>query len=65
MIAHMVDELCKKVGTIWFPPKPKIDKGEETLKEDTNPSQEDCQIDEEPEGEPTLSYVEEETQRYN
>ena len=24
-IAHMVDEVCKKVGTRWFPPKSKTD----------------------------------------
>ena len=53
------------MGNIWFPPKPKSDKGEETLKEDTNPSQEDCQINEEFEVEPTISYVEEEIKSYN
>ena len=53
------------MGTIWFPLRAKRDKGEETHNEEHNPSQEYFQIDEEPEGEPTLSYVEEETQWYN
>ena len=61
----MVDEVCKKVGTRWLPPRAKRDKGEEIPKEEHNPALEDCQLDEEPEVDPTLSYVEEETQSYN
>ena len=60
-IAHMVDEVCKKVGTRWLPIGAKIDKGEEIPKEECNPSQEDYQIYEET----TLNSVEEETKRYN
>ena len=38
-IAHMVDEVCQKVGTRWLPPGAKRDKGEEIPKEERNPSQ--------------------------